>query len=815
MTVTADEDATTKMTTTSAATAAADRGRGGADDDASSASPSPPGADTVGVDEAGKESSTIDTAFVADKGDAVDAEGGGLDKKEILRLTSPSYTVPDGDDDDDDASAADPRSIDAKTSTNVGSYRVSGFSDVAVAPATAAEKMEEQVDDEDDLPEEDGEDEELVAPVTTAAVISALAATVTTSTMSTTATTAEDHPIADAVTRDELVEEVRPQLLRESVRATEIVAVTDDDDDVGSDGDIENNRRRDDVRSYDDNNTFTGSRSFSTVMTLGHSDKEQESNAHDVEKFTENGENQSNKTLNTAKSIWNDKKRIGVILVVALIVVIGATIGIVVGVTSGSNQGGTSSVSSSPGSTATSTGVGIDGDVEASSTDDSGFVYMINMKSQHWCGHNDHTARSCGGHLASVLNPNEKRIVDDLTKIAIEESSKWNVTWRYNEGDDRHIFFNQSLGMKGVWIGGRQSLYYHNDTKGSNILDVYHYKDDGTMLTTWEWGDYSGPWYDGDVADGASAGSYWAPGQPDNRVFLAPQDKNRTFGEDALFLGEDGLYYDMQTCQGFTAFQGPGILRLPVDYNDRTKYPDCRNSQFFLTDHQVPSPPRPPATTYAKSTHVYALDLQPLEHCNALDRAVRCGGELASITNEEELVVVYQLAFKAHFHSPRDAGFGTIGKIYSVWLGGMIGESSNDTDDGWYWTDGSQWYDDDGRLWWSAVDANFSGVDLARPYALRLSSIDTVHNDADYIQKFIPWRLDDETLSAISVDVGRNITSFESETGRECVGDFRSPVLNSTAAIYRLPSDYLDVSKYPNCLIGGFKHVFRAPERET
>ena len=816
MTITADEDtATTEVAVTSAPGAVDDDGRGGAADgdggDPLSASRSAPSADAVSVvDEIGgkeKNSTTIDTtAFDVDNDDAVDVDGEGLDKKEILRLTSPSYNTVPGDDEEADADTY------AKAATNVGSYRVSGFSEVALA--AAAGKMDEEVDDvEDDLQKENDEDEEgLVASVTTAAVTSVPAATETTST-----TTADDHPIADAVTRDELVEEVRAQLLRESVLATEIVAVTDDDDDdFDTDFDIENNRRGDDGRSYDDNTTFTGGKSASTAMTLGHSDREQESHSHDVEKFMQNSENLSNKKLDTATDISNDKKkRLVAMLIVAIIVVIGATIGIVVGVTSRNNQDGTSSASSSSsGSTATSTGVGIDGDVGGASTDDSGFVYMINMKPQHWCGHNDHTALSCGGHLASVLNPTEKKIVDDLTKIAIEESSKWNITWRYNEKDDRHIFFNQSLGMRGVWLGGRQSLYYHNDTTGSDILDVYHYEDDGTMLTTWEWGDYSGPWYDGDVADGASAGSFWAAGQPDNRVFLAPEDKNRTFGEDALFLGEDGLYYDMQTCQGFTAFQGPGILRLPTDYDDRTKYPDCKNSEFFLTDHQVPAPPRPPATTYEENTHVYALDLQPLSHCNAIDRAVWCGGELASITNEEELVVVYQLAFKAHFHSPRDPNFGAIGKIYSVWLGGMVGESSDDNN-GWHWTDGSQWYDDDGKLWWSEVDGSFSGVDIARPYAMRLSSIDRVHNDAEYIQKFIPWRLDDKTLWAISDDAGRNITTFESETGRVCVGDFRVPVLNTTAAIYRLPSDYLDRAKYPSCQIGAFKHVFKAPERST
>mmetsp|Transcript_62469 Transcript_62469/g.152089 ORF Transcript_62469/g.152089 Transcript_62469/m.152089 type:complete len:262 (+) Transcript_62469:1312-2097(+) len=259
-------------------------------------------------------------------------------------------------------------------------------------------------------------------------------------------------------------------------------------------------------------------------------------------------------------------------------------------------------------------------------------------------------------------------------------------------------------------------------------------------------------------------------------------------------------------CHGFVVFHGPGILRLPIDYDDVTKYPNCQKTQFFLTDHQVIAPSRATSTT----ENVYVLDMIPVSHCHARDRATWCGGHLASITNEQELAFVYELASRAMINSPNDPRFGQLGRNNFVWTGGMISSQ----DGGWYWTDGSPWYDMNGALWEFDIDSyNFTDVNVSgfrlRPYAMRLGS-DTRYSNATFVKKYSSWRLDDATLAKLETPP----TGYSVEFRHLCVSDYLAPIINASAAVYRIPSDYMDKSKYPDCQFGDFDlTIIPAPDR--
>ena len=106
---------------------------------------------------------------------------------------------------------------------------------------------------------------------------------------------------------------------------------------------------------------------------------------------------------------------------------------------------------------------------------ESGMVYVLSTDIVNFCGHENHRASKCGGHLASIHNQEEMIIVMSLIQ-------------------------QDPTNSDGYWIGGQQDSESRNDEGPED-----------PSLVKWEWSDGTAPWFDNN-------GAYWKDGEPNNTI---------------------------------------------------------------------------------------------------------------------------------------------------------------------------------------------------------------------------------------------------------------------------------------------------------
>ncbi|KAL3909628.1 MAG: hypothetical protein SGILL_008012, partial [Bacillariaceae sp.] len=340
--------------------------------------------------------------------------------------------------------------------------------------------------------------------------------------------------------------------------------------------------------------------------------------------------------------------------------------------------------------------------------------------------------------------------------------------------------------IAGVWIGGSQSESSRNDTEGGQEKDV-----------VWTWNDGS-LWFDNN-------GEYWKDGEPDNKVdTLNITDQNRTVtpkGEHHVLLDMNGEYISEHGCTGSLAPPAPGIYILPSDYNDTEKYLDCSIELYdlFLHDQSIPVPKRP------NPDFLYVLDTSLTKFCSLEEKAVECGGHLASIGSVQEKAIVDILMAQGIEFAEQDSN---LPDIDSVWIGGKqiagiedgnlkdlngnthtesyiedesLWVSVEEPNATWGWTDGSPWFDNNGTYWAPGQPDNI----------------------------IFPYR--DGTMTG-GEDVVRLRADGLFEDRISCQ-TFDAPSFRFAAGVYRLPFDFEDRSKYPKCEHGNFLFTMPAPPR--
>ena len=158
-------------------------------------------------------------------------------------------------------------------------------------------------------------------------------------------------------------------------------------------------------------------------------------------------------------------------------------------------------------------------------------VYVINLDNRNYCGHEVHRAHKCGGHLASILEPNESEMIAQL------------------------LIDNKVVGD--VWIGGNQKQEYRSDDSSNQ---------ERNPSFGWEWADGSCPWI-----------PQWGVGQPDNEIrrSCAGLTCPTYHGQHNTLRKSDGSWVDHNGCFGDLAPKVPGVYLLPADYDDNSKYPNC------------------------------------------------------------------------------------------------------------------------------------------------------------------------------------------------------------------------------------------------
>ena len=150
------------------------------------------------------------------------------------------------------------------------------------------------------------------------------------------------------------------------------------------------------------------------------------------------------------------------------------------------------------------------------------YIYVLNTQSQSYGGHNNHRATNCGGYSASILSQEEDDIVDALIKQT------------YPNG-------------KSIFIGG---TYVGN---GIGLIEW----EDGSITTNDELGgeEEEYHWYD-------TWNDNLNPDEP-NYPALATKRMIRT--------GSAGNW----KFQKYNSQKKPGVLLLPMDFDDLNSYPNC------------------------------------------------------------------------------------------------------------------------------------------------------------------------------------------------------------------------------------------------
>ena len=200
---------------------------------------------------------------------------------------------------------------------------------------------------------------------------------------------------------------------------------------------------------------------------------------------------------------------------------------------------------------------------EEASSEEDGYVYVLNMNMVPFCGHENIDGNFCGGHLASITNAREKALVDELKDAAFQHAKNLNLT------------------LGGVWIGGSQIQGINDTGPEYNV--------------TWGWSDDSA-WSDNN-------GEWWADGEPNNVI---DEFDWGVSGEHHVLLTSNGEFTDALGCrkhlQGAPPpgappppplpqeangpIHAPGILILPSDYADN------RNCRTYWFEEVIPVPPR-------------------------------------------------------------------------------------------------------------------------------------------------------------------------------------------------------------------------------